>query len=136
MADDPNPALRSELSAALGLLGPQIGGLHDLAVVSISADLRATISTQITNRERRRDLIQAVLDALDHVVAALRILEQDGYPDIPVVTIVQSQFNELQDEAGDLKAAVAVFAAPAQIADNLASATHPRSQPVPAASGP
>lgn len=111
MADDPNPTLRADLLAALGVLSPQIRGLDDLAAVSISPELKAAVLTQSASRKHRRDLIQAVLDALDHVVAALRLLEQDGYPDLPGITIVQSQFGELQEEAGDLRAAVAIFKA-------------------------
>lgn len=111
MADDPNPTLRADLLAALGVLGPQIRGLDDLAAVSISPELKAAVLTQSASRKHRRDLIQAVVDALDHVVSALRLLEQDGYPDLPGITIVQSQFGELQEEAGDLRAAVAIFKA-------------------------
>lgn len=111
MADDPNPALRAELLAALGVLGPQIRGLDDLAAVSISPELRTAVQTQSTNRKHRRDLIQAVLDALDHTVATLLLLEQDGYPNLVSTTLVQSQFGELQEEAGDLQAAVAIFKA-------------------------
>lgn len=113
MADDPNPTLRAELLAAVAVLAPQIRGLHDLSTVSISAELRATISAQIADRERRRDLVQAVLNCLDQTLAALKLLEQDGYPQLPVTTLLQSQFLELQDEAGDLRAAVAVFQADA-----------------------
>lgn len=113
MADDPNPAWRDEFLAALGLLSPQIRGLHDLAGVSISPELRAAVAAQILSRERRRDLIQSVLDALDHVVSARRLLEQDGYPDLPGMVLVQSQYGELQEEAGDLRAAVAIFKAEA-----------------------
>lgn len=113
MADDPNPALRAELVAAVTVLAPQIRGLHDLEAVSISTELRTTISTQVADRERRRDLIQAVLNCLDQTLAALRLLEQDGYPQLPVMRLQQSQFLELQDEAGDIRAAVAVFQADA-----------------------
>lgn len=111
MADDPNPALRAELLAALGVLGPQIRGLDDLAAVSISPELRSAVQTQSANRKHRRDLIQSVLDALDHTVATLLLLEQDGYPNLVSTTLVQSQFGELQEEAGDLQAAVAIFKA-------------------------
>jgi len=40
MADDPNPALRAELNAALDAITPQLRGLHDLVAVSISTDLK------------------------------------------------------------------------------------------------
>lgn len=118
MADDPNPTLRAELLAALSVLGPQIRGLDDLSAVSISPELRDAVSKQSGSRKHRRDLIQAVVDSLDHVVSALRLLEQDGYPELPGITLVQSQFGELQEEAGDLRAAVAIFKA--DVAANLA----------------
>ena len=109
MADDPNPALRAELTTALGIVAPQIRGLHDLTTVSISPDLVEDVNNQITSRERRRDLIQAVLTALDHVVSALKALEADGYPDLKTSLIAQSLFTELQGEQTDLQAAVAIF---------------------------
>jgi hypothetical protein len=108
MADDPNPALRTELMAQLATLNPQIRGLHDLSAVSISADLKQAVAEQIVERERRRDLTQAVVDALDHVVAALRVLESDGYPTFPTSVIPQPLFEELQRQASDLQAAIAV----------------------------
>jgi hypothetical protein len=109
MADDPNPALRAELTAALAVLAPQIRGLRDLSAVSISSDLVAEIIVQAGDRERRRDLIHAVISALDQVVATRVALEADGYPTLTTSPVVQSLFSELQEEAGDLQAAVAVF---------------------------
>lgn len=109
MADDVNPQLRAELNAALDVLAPQIRGMHDLLAVSISDQLRAEISTVVANRERRRDLIQAVLNDLDAALRERTALEDDGYPSLPNVSIVNSQFSELQGEAADLQAAVGVF---------------------------
>lgn len=109
MADDPNPALRAELIAARAVVDPQIRGMHDLVTVSITDELRTKIDEEIVIRERRRDLIQAVIDALDSTLRALEALEADGYPKLPEAIIDPALFSELQGEEADLDAAVAVF---------------------------
>lgn len=109
MADDVNPALRAELEAALAVIEPQIRGLHDLMTVSITEELRAEIEAQIEVRERRANLIQAVLDQLDATNAAQAALEADGYPTLLNAELPPGLFTELQGEETDLDAAVAVF---------------------------
>ena len=109
MATDPNPALRAELEAALAVIDPQIRGLHDLAVVSISAELIAAIELQIVERERRQHLLQDAIASLDGVVAALDALEADGYPALPDATLDPALFDELQGEDADLDAASGIF---------------------------
>lgn len=111
MANDPNPALRAELTTALEVIKPQIRGLHDLAAVSISAELRAEIVKNIGLREHRRDLLNNVLIALDHVVDQLRELEADGYPALDPAVVQQSLVSELAEENKDIVAAAAVFVA-------------------------
>ena len=108
MADDINPTLRQQLNDALAVLAPQIRGLHDIAAVS-QGELQTTINAQITARERRRDLIQNVLNNLDACVSALGSLETDGYPNLPQVPMTPAQFLTLQGEAEDITAAVGVF---------------------------
>lgn len=110
MAADPNPALRAELLAARGVLDPEIRGLHDLALVSISAELKTAIQEQITVRERRVNLVQAVIEALDRVVNAQNNLEADGYPELPDAPVPESLLAELREEHADVQAAVNVFA--------------------------
>ena len=110
MAADPNPELRAELESALDVLSPQIRGLHDLSSVSVSTELAASVREQIVVRERRRDLINAVLGHLDATMNALNTLESDGYPALPQASLVSSQFEELQEENTDLAAAIGVFA--------------------------
>lgn len=109
MADDPNPALRAELVAAIEVLAPQIRGLHDLALVSITADLAAEISKEIVVRERRRDLINAVIAMLDSAWQALNALEADGYPSLPTAPIPAALFSELHGDEADIEAAVSLF---------------------------
>lgn len=133
MADDINPAKRAELLAAEAVLAPQIRGLHDLGTTSISTELKATIATQVAVREQRAGLIQAVLNCLDQTLAALRLLEQDGYPALPAAPIMGSLFSELQEEKSDLAAAVAVFATEQITAGPLTQTANPTP---PTASGP
>jgi len=113
MADDPldpNPALRAELEAAIAVLAPQIRGLHDFATpISISPSLLADFNEQITERERRRNLEQAVIDALDAVIVARRALAADGYPGLPNIAIPPELFAELQGQNSDLAAAAGIF---------------------------
>jgi hypothetical protein len=109
MADDPNPALRAELVAALAVLAPQIRGLHDLAVVSISSDLAAEVAKQIAMRTDRRDLIKAVIAALDGALQSLNALQADGYPSLPTVPLQAALLSELRGEETDLDAAVGLF---------------------------
>ena len=112
MADiplDPNPALRAELEAAKAVLEPELRGLRDLFVVSISAPLQSSVNDQILVRQRRLDLINEVLNALDNVVLDRTALEADGYPEMPDAPLPADQFTELQGQDADLQAAIGVF---------------------------
>ena len=113
MADDipldPNPELRAELEAAKAVLEPELRGLRDLFVVSISAELQASVNEQILVRQQRLDLINAVLASLDGVVTARAALAQDGYPALPDAPLPDDQFTELQGQGADFKAAFGVF---------------------------
>ena len=109
MATDPNPALRAELEAALAVIDPQIRGLHDLAVVSISEELATAIKEEIAVRERRQQLLNMTLGRLDSVVDALEELEADGYPALPDAALPPDLFAELQGEDADLDAGSGVF---------------------------
>lgn len=126
MALDPNPALRTELLAALAVLAPQIRGLQDLAATpAISASLRGEVENQITARIRRRNLIQSVLDGLDAALGELSALEADGYPALPATPIPGGLFSELQTENSDIEAAVAIFATEKIAAGPLSSTPNP-----------
>lgn len=109
MADDPNPALRAELLAALAVLAPQIRGLYDLADIPASDGLEVAIARQIAERERRRDLINAAIAALDGALEALNALEADGYPALPTAPLRADMLAELQGEHADIETAVGLF---------------------------
>lgn len=109
MADDVNPALRTELEVALASLDPQLRGLRDLAATSISGDLKAEVLRQIEIRQRRGELILKVLGFLDNAVAARANLEQDGYPEIEGSQLPNSLFKELGREKADYESAVSIF---------------------------
>lgn len=110
MADDPNPALRIELKAALATLDPQIRGLEDYAAVSITTELRSAFTDQVSIRKQRRGLIQAVLNNLDKTLAAIQALEADGYPTLSSAELPAALFSEFQSENSDLASAIAIFA--------------------------
>ena len=109
MADDINPARRTELENELNDLAPKIRGLDDLALVSISSDLSARVVAQANVLKRRRDLIQAEVDGMDNVNALHAALLADGYPSLPNASVIDSLFAELKEELADIEAAVSVF---------------------------
>jgi hypothetical protein len=109
MANDVNSKLRAELEAAGRVLEPQIRGLHDLLAVSISAELRAEVATQIEIRERRRNLLASALVRLDDANAAVAALERDGYPSIEDTKLSANLLEELQTEESDLETAIKLF---------------------------
>jgi hypothetical protein len=106
---------RAELEAALAEIEPQIRGLDDLARVSISADLQAKVVEHGTTLKRRRDLIQAELNAMDAVDNAHDALLADGYPETPPASLTDSLYAELQIQEADIEAAVSTFAAMASM---------------------
>jgi hypothetical protein len=110
MPDDPNPTLSGQLTAARGVLAPQIRGLADLAATSVSPELRAKLQEVQASRQRRDRLLAIALAARDAYVIALSNLETDGYPDLPEVTLPLSLLSEIKEENADLAAATKVFA--------------------------
>ncbi len=111
MADDPAPALRAELTIALNLINLQIDGLDDMTRATMSPETVQAVSTQLSERQRRRDLILAVLATLDAVLVALVALDADGYPALPKAVVLGSLFDELQKENTAIEAAVGIFEA-------------------------
>lgn len=107
MADDPNPSLRAELTAALAVIEPQIRGLEALIKFPfISPETASAILNVIDIRVRRRNLIRAALDALDSVIAAQAALEMDGYPALGAIPVLASIEEEILQDLMDLEAAV------------------------------
>lgn len=133
MADDLNPARRAELLAALAVLAPQIRGLHDLADIPASDDLKTAIGNQIAARERRRDLINAEIATMDAALEAMNVLEADGYPALPSAPIPPALLAELQGENTDIEAAVGLFTPLPAITIGKPTLT---TQPAPTAPGP
>lgn len=110
MADDPNPALRSELTEALVVVAKQVRGLTTVSGSSISADLAAEVVKQITARAHRRDLIINAIQKLDDALRALNTLQADGYPALDTTPLSAALQNELNGEEDDLEAGIGVFA--------------------------
>ena len=111
MADDPNPTLTKQLTAASAALAPLLRGLFSLRRISMSDDLKAKIQEVINAKERRLALIRAALAAGQAYLAALNSLENDGYPGNPNVSILATLLAEIKAEQDELEAAVAVFEA-------------------------
>lgn len=102
--------LRAELVAATDVLTPQVNGLHYLSRFATLPGLATEEGNQIVVFERRKDLIQAVITALD-------LLVEDGYPDELTDILDASLFVELQSEVAAIQAAAAIFQK--NVAENL-----------------
>lgn len=110
MAEDINAVLRAQLVKDRDAEAPRIRGFPDITHAPVSSDLTAALNQQLTVRERRRDLIQAVLNEMDRTVTALAALEADGWPaPVSLATLSVALFKELQGVLSDADAAVAVF---------------------------
>lgn len=113
MPADVNPALRAELKAAQAVVVAQVRGLEDFINVSLSPEAKGVVQEQITVRSKRRDLIAAVIKALDAVMAALASLEVDGYPALSDAEISAGIFEEIKEQVRDMETAAGVFGGPA-----------------------
>ena len=108
--NDPNPALRAELEAALAVLEQDVRGLGYLSQTqSPSPELDAFIDEQLTVFVHRRDGINDVLAALDVVIVKLDILYAEGYPSVSKIPVDTPLFQQLTAEVADIEAAKALF---------------------------
>jgi hypothetical protein len=126
MADAAIDVLRAELIAAEAVLGPQIVGLHAYVVLPFTPELLEKLNDQITIRERRSALEQAVLDAM-------QALEADGYPSLDNFSLTPALHAQLQAELNALEAAASIFSVTPPIASassDFLDADH-TTQPVP-----
>ena len=111
MAHNINQALETELNAALGVLEPQLRGLRDMEHDEISSDLKSALDSTIEARDRRKSLIDKVLESINQAQRDYDAMVADGYPDLPPVKIPESTFRELSGEVADTQAAASVFVA-------------------------
>lgn len=95
--------LQAELQAAQAVIIPQIEGLQDFAKLPLQPDTLTAVQSATTDFSKRRDLQQAVLDALAALAA-------DGYPDEPNRPVTQTIFTDLQTNLQEMEAAFAKFA--------------------------
>jgi hypothetical protein len=125
MADD--TALRAEMQAALDALEPEVRGLQELKAIAISSSARLAVSTQIDIRTRRRNLLGAVVAALDAVVASRASLVADGYPAMQKAAVFGPVFDEIRAQSGDIAVAAGLFVSedtPTAISLDVADAVH------------
>ncbi len=133
MAIDPPPGFRTELNDALAVLGPQIDGLEDLRLSTISQSARTVVETLLAARRGREQLIFALLQGMDVVETLWQALKDDGYPSLPRIILPPNLFDELQTETNAINTAMQIFAPPAAVAIslNIAGVVH-TPQPKPA----
>jgi hypothetical protein len=102
-------ATKTELNEALAVITPEIRGLHDLEVVSISPSLQEDVRNQASDREHRRDLINAVLNDITALEESWAELEADGYPTLDTLPLTVAEWDELQLQIKDLEDAASTF---------------------------
>lgn len=95
-------AARAEIVVALKQHKPILEGLRDFARLNLRPETAAKVANAITDYERR----QAHLEETERALTALL---QDGYPDLPVREVEQDVFDDLQDQAESIDAALAKF---------------------------
>lgn len=110
MADDVNPTLRAELVAAKDQLSPEIRGLKAINNDSLPDGVHSGINQGISVRRNRIDLIQAVLNGLDGVNAAMDALLADNYPAaVPSIELPPSLLQAVRENLSDVGTAGALF---------------------------
>lgn len=109
--DDQNQTLLVELREQAALLAPQIRGFEDLCKASLSPDALAAVLTQVKSRQRRANLIELTITAIDELNNAKTPLYADGYPAVVKSPEVRPEvFDEIQIENADIDAAIGLFA--------------------------
>lgn len=107
---DPPPGFRDELLAAIAVLDPEIDGLEDLMLASISPEAKEAVAIALGDRARRRDLERMLLDAMDSVGMHWDRLKADNYPVPPKAIASSDLVSELNKEAAGIAKAVRIFA--------------------------
>ncbi len=109
MTIDPPPGFRDELLAAIAVLDPEIDGLEDLMVSSISPEAKEAVAVALGDRARRRDLIHMLLADMDTVDVAWDKLKADNYPTPPKAIAAADLLLELHKESDGIAKAVRIF---------------------------
>lgn len=97
-------AARAEVTAALASIAPQLEGLLDFERLNLEQPANDAIELAIDDYRRRVQLLEALGHALDAVI-------DDRYPDLNVREIEPEAFNDLQNQADTIAAALAKFKA-------------------------
>jgi hypothetical protein len=97
--------LKDEIAKACAVLEPQIRGLDDLYLVSVSAETRAEIKTANDDRKRRYGFLTQVDASLVGLQRSVDNLIADGYPDMPKEGVNAAVYEELQGQKADEAAA-------------------------------
>jgi hypothetical protein len=102
---------RQAFTAGLAIIEPQIKGVRNKLNDDISSQLKRALNERLTfllDRQTKIKASQATQDAAD---AAGVVLEEDGFPEVPVMEIPEALALELQQEGVADDAAAAGFEA-------------------------
>jgi hypothetical protein len=126
MATDSISGLQEELNAALPIVDKEIRGVANVAVGSVSPQLKSDLESGKQSLEHRRSLIQTVLNDIEVLLEDIGHLENDGYPTPQKFQMGQGLLDELKGEISDDQAGASVF-----VPQQATSATITFGQPVP-----
>jgi hypothetical protein len=100
-----------EIEAALEVILPQQEGMSDYLSLDLKDDTRKYVETTIGRYSQRVDLLTLALRSLKDLVA-------DGYPELATTEIPRPAYDDLQENANTIEAALATFA-PVDLAAGL-----------------
>ena len=109
MATDSLSALKTELTAAIAALDPEILDVDHLSIAVIDQDLAAALKVAEGVIRHRRDLVQRCLNDIAQLEEDRQTLSNEGYPAPEVFTISPELLARLDREISDLNAGAAVF---------------------------
>jgi hypothetical protein len=94
--------LKSELLNAKTSIEPQVEGLNDFARLNLQPNTLTTVQAAIVDFQRRLDLIDDTIQALDALMA-------DGYPDVKQRAISEQAYVDLNNNVITIETAFKKF---------------------------
>ena len=91
-----------EIEAALAAMAPEHEGLRDFARLNLEPATLATVQSFTAAYDKR-------FAALTAALTKCRLLIEDGYPELALREIADSEFKDLQANAATIEAALAKF---------------------------
>lgn len=109
MPTDSLSSLKTELTAAIATLDPEILNVGHLSTAVTDQSLAAALRVAEGVIRHRRDLVQSCLNDVLKLEDDLQSLYNEGYPAPEVFTISPELLTQLDREVSDLNAGAAVF---------------------------